>query len=274
MQPPLTWPDLLERPRPHADATIAYGADPLQRVDVWLPKGAAPHPTVVMVHGGCWQSAVADRRIMNWVADDLRHHGVAVWNIEYRGVDRPDAGYPGTFHDVAAAADALRAHAAEYGLDFHRIVAIGHSAGGHLALWLAARPRLPRDSVLAAPDPLPIAHVICLGGLPDLERAAHDPTQGCGTEVIARLIGDRPDAYADTSVPRLLPLGGPQDLVNGTADRIVPVIYGTDYVAKAVAAGDRAELHLVPGAGHVELIAPETPAWAQARALILKALGR
>src|ERR1700741_3340805 len=110
----MTWPDLLERPRPAPSATIPYGSDPLQVADLWLPPGAGPHPVVLMVHGGCWQTEIADRSIMNWIADDLRRRGIAVWNIDYRGVDRPGGGYPGTFQDAAAAADALRAHAAEH----------------------------------------------------------------------------------------------------------------------------------------------------------------
>ena len=84
----MKWPDLLGRPRPLPTTTVAYGADPLQVVDLWLPKGRGPHPTVLMVHGGCWQSEIADRTIMNWIADDLRSRGIAVWNIDYRGVDR------------------------------------------------------------------------------------------------------------------------------------------------------------------------------------------
>jgi acetyl esterase/lipase len=135
----LKWPDLLQRPRPEPDASVHYGPGPLQIADVWLPKGAEPHPVVLMVHGGCWQSDVADRRIMNWIADDLRKRGIAVWNIDYRGVDRDGGGYPGTFLDAAAATDALKAHAAEYRLDLSHVIAVGHSAGGHLALWLAAR---------------------------------------------------------------------------------------------------------------------------------------
>ena len=110
----LAWPDLLERPRPSPTATIRYGADPLQLVDLWLPDSPGSHNVVLMVHGGCWQTDIADRTIMNWIAEDLRRRGIAVWNIDYRGVDRPGGGYPGTFQDVAAAADALRAHAAEY----------------------------------------------------------------------------------------------------------------------------------------------------------------
>lgn len=264
---PLTWPDLLKRPRPAADATIAYGPAPEQKVDVWLPRSKGPHRTVVMVHGGCWQTGIADRTLMDWVADDLRSHGYAVWNIDYRGVDRAGGGYPGTFADAGAATDALRAHAARFDLDPRRVVAIGHSAGGHLALWLAGRRRLPAGSPLVTRNPLRIARVISLGGLPGLEATAASPDNGCGTDVIAKLVGTPPH-FADTSVPRLLPLGVPQDLVNGREDRIIPFRLATDYLAKARDAGDRAELHVVPRTGHVELVAPDTAAWAEARRLI------
>lgn len=270
--PLLTWPDLTGRPRPHPDATVAYGPDPLQKVAVWWPAGSGRHPVVLMVHGGCWQSAIADRRLMDWIAADLRASGVAVWNIDYRGVDRTGGGYPGTFLDVARAADLLETEASRFHLDPTRVVAVGHSAGGHLALWLAGRPRLPAASPLHSPDPLSIAHVVSLGGLPDLEAAAQAEDNGCGVEVVAQLVGDRPDPYADTSIPRLLPLGVPQDLVNGREDRIVPYRLATGYRDRAIAAGDRALLHTVPNTGHVELIAPETPAWAEAKRLALAAL--
>ncbi|MEH3047772.1 alpha/beta hydrolase [Sphingomonas adhaesiva] len=268
--PLMTWPDLTRRPHPEPDATIAYGTDPMQKVDLWLPKGRGPHHVVVMVHGGCWQTEIADRRLMDWIADDLRRHGVAVWNIDYRGVDRAGGGYPGTFHDVARAADQLLVSAKRYHLDTRHVAAVGHSAGGHLALWLAARARLPADSPLRTPRPLRIDHVVSLGGLPDLEATAASPDNGCGTAVVARLVGTgRTDPYADTSVPRLLPLGVPQALVNGREDHIIPYRMATDYVARATAMGDKATLHTVPATGHVELIAPESPAWATARALLL-----
>ncbi|WP_419810096.1 alpha/beta hydrolase [Sphingomonas sp.] len=271
MTPPklLTWPDLVSRPRPHADATVSYGTDPHQKVDVWLPAGAGRHPVVLMVHGGCWTTSIADRTLMDWIAADLRASGVAVWNVDYRGVDRPGGGYPGTFRDVSTAADALRANAARFRLDLTRVVAVGHSAGGHLALWLAARPKLPAASPLRTPHPLPIAHVVSLGGLPDLEATAAAPDNGCGTEVIQQLTGGH---FADTSVPRLLPLGVPQDLVNGTDDKIIPARLATGYVVQAKAKGDRVALHMIPATGHVELIAPETAAWAQAKRLILEVL--
>lgn len=270
---PMVWDDLTSRPRPRPDAAVSYGADAMQQVDVWLPEDVAPHSTVLMVHGGCWQSAIADRSLMDWAAADLRTAGFAVWNIDYRGVDRPCGGYPGTFEDAAAAADLLRTESARFGLDTRRIVAVGHSAGGHLALWLAARPRLPAGSPLVGGEPLGIGHVISLGGLPDLEVTAASPDNGCGIDVVARLVGTgRADPYADTSVARLLPLGVAQDLVVGREDRIVPHRLSVDYAEKAQAAGDAVTLHVVPDAGHVELVAPGTAAWDTARRLVAAAL--
>ncbi|WP_331043207.1 alpha/beta hydrolase [Sphingomonas sp.] len=271
--PRMTWADLRARPRPAADATISYGSDPYQIVDVWVPAGRGPHPVVVMVHGGCWQTSIADAKLMNWIAGDLRDDGIAVWNIDYRGVDRRGGGYPGTFADVATAADRLAIEAKRFGLDTRRVVAVGHSAGGHLALWLAGRSRLPAGSPLRMPHPLKIAHVVSLGGLPDLADTAASPENGCGTEVVARLVGTgRADPYADTSVPRLLPLRVPQDLVNGREDRIIPYRMALGYVKMAAAAGDRARLHTVPDTGHVELVAPDTPAWIEAKRLVKAAL--
>ncbi|HEY0413705.1 MAG TPA: alpha/beta hydrolase [Allosphingosinicella sp.] len=260
--PLMTWPDLMQRQRPEPDATLAYGEDRMQKVDVWLPAGAGRRPVVLMVHGGCWQSEVADRRIMNWIADDLRKRGIAVWNIDYRGVDRAGGGYPGTFLDAAAAADALMAHAAEYRLDISRLVAVGHSAGGHLALWLAGRRNLPAGSPLRAGTPIAIRKVVSLGGLPDLEEAARPPGSGCGTDVIGQISGG--GKWAETSVPRLAPLGVRQVLVNGLQDRIIPAHYAGDYAAAMRARGDKVEVRMIERTGHVELIAPESAAWAMA----------
>ena len=275
---PLTWSDLVTRPKPTPDATIAYGPDQMQKVDLWLPAGKGPFPVVLMVHGGCWTTSIADRSLMNWIAADLRQNGIAVWNIDYRGVDRAGGGYPGTFQDTAAAADLLAKDAATYRLDTRRIVAVGHSAGGHLALWLAARRKLPETSMLHTAHPIRIDHVISLGGLPDLEATATSPDNGCGTDVVAKLVGAstpaHPDVYADTSVPRLLPLHVPQDLVNGREDKIIPYRMATSYVARATKAGDPVTLHTVPDTGHVELVTPDTAAWAEAKRLIRAALKR
>ena len=256
----MTWPDLLGRKHPTPTATVKYGADPLQVVDVWVPRGRGVHPVVLMIHGGCWQTDIADRRIMDWIANDLRARGIAVWNVDYRGVDRPGGGFPGTFNDVAAAADSLRQNARKYRLDTRRVVAVGHSAGGHLALWLAGRPRLPAGSALRSRRPLPIASVVSLGGLPDLELESR-LENGCGTEVSVKLAGGH---MAETSVPRLAPLGVVQRLINGRQDEIIPDALAIDYRRKMRAAGDDVRIRWVAQSGHVELIAPETRAWAAA----------
>src|SRR3546814_14084085 len=122
-------------------------------------------------------------------------------------------------------------HAGRFGLNTRRIVAVGHSAGAHLALWLTARPKLPETSPLAGGDPLRIDHVVALGGLPDLEAVAASPDNGCGTDVVARLVGPEqavhPDRYAATSVPRLLPPAAAHDLAHGDGDCILPPRPGT-----------------------------------------------
>jgi len=268
----MKWPALLSRERPEPSTTIRYGEDQMQVVDLWLPKGRGPHPTVLMIHGGCWQTEIADRRIMNWIANDLRARGIAVWNIDYRGVDRTGGGYPGTYLDTAAAADALRTHAKAQSLDISRLVAVGHSAGGHLALWLAGRSKLPQGSPLRTGSPIEIRTVVSLGGLPDLEEAARPPGSGCGTEVIEKISGG--GKYAETSVPRLAPLGVRQVLVNGLQDRIIPPAYAAGYAAPMSAAGDKVTVRMVDRTGHVELIAPESDAWKVAVRGIEKALGR
>ncbi|CAA9495559.1 MAG: hypothetical protein AVDCRST_MAG91-781 [uncultured Sphingomonadaceae bacterium] len=275
---PMTWADLLARPRPAADKSFRYGDDPYQVVDLWRPAGPGPHPVVLMIHGGCWTTSIADRTLMNWAAADLRARGVAVWNIDYRGVDRPGGAPDGIFRDVAAAADLLRAHATAEKLDLRRVIAAGHSAGGHLALWLAGR---KRPAVIAVSRPLRVSHVVSLGGLPDLEQAL-DEKQGCGVEPVARLMGaatgiglrDRRALLADKSIPLMAPLGVPQTLVNGDADRIIPTHFAADYAAKMRAEGDEVTVRIVPNQGHVELIAPGTPAWAGAARAIEGALRR
>jgi acetyl esterase/lipase len=274
--PLMTWPDLLERDRPQADHRIAYGDLPQQIVDLWLPPGPGPHPAVLMVHGGCWTKSIADLSIMNYIAADLRDRGLAVWNIEYRGVDEDGGGYPGTFLDVAAAADALRTHAPRFNLRTDPLVAHGHSAGGHLASWLAARPRLPAASPLRSADPIPIALIVSAGGLPDLEADKALGDQSCGADVIDALTGApnaaRPDVYADTSLARLLPIGATHHIVNAAHDRIAPPWFGAQYTDMIAAAGDPVFFHDIPDTAHVELIAPDTPAWATQREIILAAL--
>lgn len=271
----LTWPEFLARPRPSPDHTIRYGDHERQVVDLYLPQGAGPHPVVVLVHGGCW-SAPWDRTLMNWAADDLRRRGYAVWNIDYRVIENGN-GWPHVFDDTWAAIHALTIQGREYSLDVNRVVGVGHSAGGHLALWYAARRSRwsPPANVRMIPPP-ELRAVVSIGGLPDLELAERPPGSGCGTEVIGQLIGrglpGRADPFAETSVPRMGALGIPQVLVNGTQDRIIPTHFAEDYARQMRALGDDVRVQLIERTGHIELIAPESAAWAAAVEEIERAL--
>ena len=261
----ITWPDLLNRPKPSPTHTIKWGKGATDEVDLWLPDGAGPHPVVLMVHGGCWQKAVADRTIMNWAAEDLRKQGLAVWNIEYRGVDEPGGGYPGTFLDVAHAADALRDNAGKYNLKLDKVAAFGHSAGGHLALWLAARHRLPASSPLRMDNPLPITGVLNAGGLADLKASAPVTAADCLADIMDKLTGQpsasRPDVFSDTSPAEMLPIGATIYVLSGDSDRISPPSLGRDLWQRASNAGDLALINIVEKTGHVELVAPGTVAF-------------
>ena len=268
----MTWPDLLRRPRPDPTQEIKFGRAPTDIADLWLPETAGPHPVVVMIHGGCWQKKTADRTLMNYAAEELRCTGFAVWNIEYRGVDEDGGGYPGTFLDVAKGADALRDQAAEHSLKTDNIIAFGHSAGGHLASWLAARARLPETSPLTSDNPLPIRHVVNIGGLADLEASAPVTQADCLSSIMDKLTGaasdQRPNVFTDTSPAELLPFGATTICINGDRDHIAPPILGKNYAAKARAAGDRATYCEIEDTGHVELIAPGTRAFNQTIAMI------
>ncbi|MEJ7809981.1 MAG: alpha/beta hydrolase [Gemmatimonadaceae bacterium] len=259
-----------------ADLRRAYGADSLQFGELRLPAGKGPFPVAIVIHGGCWVSRFASLRNTAALADALRREGVATWNVEYRRLDHPGGGWPGTLEDVAAAADFLRTLARARPLDLTRVVAVGHSAGGQLALWLAARKRLPAGSPLAPGNPLPLRGVVSLGGISDLAEFGERDRATCGP-VVARLMGgtraEVPERYAQASPIELLPLGTRQILIAGDSDRIAPQAGRDAYVAAALRAGDRVEQITVPGAGHFEVIAPTTSAWPLVRDAVRSALG-
>jgi acetyl esterase/lipase len=261
----MTWDDLRKLPRPEPTKTIAFGPASYQSADLWLPEGAGPFPVVLMIHGGCWQKAIADHTLMNYAAEALRKEGFAVWNIEYRGVDEAGGGYPGTFLDVGAAADKLVEVGKTYNLKTDRVVAFGHSAGGQLAAWLAARPRLPASNPLRGSNPLPIMGVLNSGGLADLKASAPVTQKECLASIMDKLTGapgpGRIDVFADTSPAEMLPIGIRQVSVSGADDPISPPALGRAYVDRARAAKDEAGFILVPHTGHFELIAPGTDAF-------------
>jgi acetyl esterase/lipase len=273
---PISFSDLLARPRIPADHRIAYGGDPSQFGELWLPPGSGPHPVVLMIHGGCWRADLPGLELMDHAAADLRRHGLAVWNIEYRRIGHAGGGYPGTFQDVAAAADHLGPLAGAHDLDLGRVAACGHSAGGHLAVWTLARPRLPAESPLWRAAPLRPRGVVSLAGIIDLAAYHADGPDACGGPGTIEALVDAPArgerAYDDTSPPRMLPLGARQVIISGELDPITPSRFGAAYGAAAQAAGDQAHVIDIPAAGHFELIDPAAPAWRRVRAELLRLL--
>jgi acetyl esterase/lipase len=257
-------------------ARFVYGREPSQFGELWLPEARSALPVVVLIHGGCWQYAYG-LDLMAGLAEDLRRQGLAVWNIEYRRLGERGSGYPGTFLDVGNAVDTLRGLAPRYGLNLGRVATVGHSAGGHLALWAAARPRLPRTSAVAMAAPLPIAGVVSLAGIADLEAYRNGGAGACGgAATIDAVTGatGRPgqNVYADTSPRALLPLGVPQIVAAGGQDGIVPSAFAASYTDAATAAGDCAELLEFPDADHFALIEPRSTAWTAIKAKLLALL--
>jgi acetyl esterase/lipase len=267
--------DVDKLPSKPADARIAYGNDPLQFGELRLPKGSGPFPLAVVIHGGCWVSQFATLQNTAALADALRDAGIATWNVEYRRLDNPGGGWPGTFADVAAATDHVREVAKQHPLDLKRVVMIGHSAGAHLALWAAARTRLAKDSALYRDNPLPLQGVIALGGPGDLRDFYTYGAKVCGSNVIGKLMGGGPDVlpdrYAQGSPIELLPFVVRQVLIVGESDGVMPRASREAYAASAKKLGDAAEVLEVPG-GHFEVIAPGSAAWPAVRDRVLALL--
>jgi acetyl esterase/lipase len=264
--------DALALPRPAADHRLAYGDDPLQFGELRLPGGDGPYPVVIVIHGGCWL-ADYDLGYISAFADALTEAGVATWSIEYRRVGNEGGGWPGTFQDVADAADHLLEIALEYDLDLDQVAAVGHSAGGHLALWLAGRKTLDADDPLRGDGPAALNGVVALAGIPDL--AAYAAPEGCGASVSGLLGGDPADV-ADrlqrASPIAMVPFGITQTLVIGELDTIVPVSQAHAFAEAARQMGDSVAVVELDGAGHFELVDPTNPAFETIRQSVVEAM--
>ena len=267
----LTLEEIQAFPHVPADHRVSYGPDPAQFGDLYFPQRPGPHPVVILLHGGCWQ-ALHHLTMVGKLAAALRQAGLAVWNLEYRRLGN-GGGWPTTFQDVAMGADFLRVLASQFALDLSRLVAVGHSAGGHLALWLAARHRLTDTSPLHVAGGVRLHGVVSLAGIADLVAGVHwNICRGA----CHRLIGGLPDAvpqrYQDASPHALLPLGIPQWHLVGAEDDLVPAAYVRQYVELATQ-HDEVRFDLLPNAGHFEVIFPFTAAWPAVRHAVLTLVG-
>ena len=264
--------DLQALPSKQADQRIAYGADSSQFGELRIPSGPGPHPVAILIHGGCFKAAYATLRDLAPMADALEEMGIATWNIEYRRLGQPGGGWPGTYLDVGNAIDHLRGIASVHGLDTGRVVVVGHSAGGHLAMWAAARPRLPATSELHAAAPLPLRGVVDLAGPVDLTANIAGYEGLCRDAVITGLLGGTPasvpERYAHASATRLVPLGLPQVLIIGEHEDFVPRPLAEAYARSAEQAGDRVRLIVLPRAGHFEIASPRAATWPHVAAAI------
>ena len=260
----IAYSELLATPVAAAQHRFAYGSGTLQFGELRLPEGSEPVPLIVLIHGGCWRSQY-DLAHVAGAAVALADEGFAVWTIEYRRIGDADGGWPGTFDDIAHGVDYVRHLADAFPrIDTARVVLMGHSAGGQLALWAASRQQNDMVGLFrSAVPPLKVAGVVSLAGITDL--AAYGAGGGSCNQSVTPLLGGTmnqvPQRYHAVSPVERVPIGASIRLVHGDVDPIVPISQSTEFLARARMAGDRAELDVIKGGGHFDLVAPQSAAW-------------
>ena len=260
--------DILSKPAPPADSRLTYGPDPNQFLDLRFPKGDKTKktlsPLVINIHGGYWRAAY-NLDHAGHLCTALTTQGLATANLEYRRIGNEGGAWPGTFADIRSAYQFLVQHASAHNLDPAKIVVMGHSAGGQLALCLAAH------------EPS-VARVVSLAGVVDLQRAydlhlSHDAVveylRGTPTEV--------PDHYREADPMKLSIPHASQWLIHGLADDTVPPAFSRDYVAaKHKHVGSEQEdvrLLEIADAGHFDLTDPSSAAWKQVQDTVIRLIG-
>ena len=275
--------EILTRVPPLADRRLKYAAGDLQFGDLRVPHTARGQlaPVVMFVHGGWWKAEYG-LAYGGHLCAALKDAGIATWSIEYRRVGDAGGGWPGTFEDVAAGYDYLPTLAKSYPVDLKRVVVAGHSAGGHLAFWLAGRGHLPENGPLAGLRklPMPMRGVVALAGAVDLRLTrdlagyftfAHDKH-----EVDALMEGsprDHPDRYRAGNPGDLLPLNVPQWLLQGTDDDQIPAQLPARWAERGRQMGEHVAVEMIAGADHFDVVDPQSKAWPRVQAAIVKALG-
>lgn len=267
---PASFEEVTIQPYTPADMVLAYGTHPDQFGELRLPHAAGPHPVVVLVHGGCWMPAF-DLAHVRPLADAITGLGYATWTLEYRRPDSEQEGWPDTFMDVARGLDELRVVADEHGLDLAGLTVLGHSAGGQLALWLAARPQFEPDHLLYQPAPLPVDRVVALAPITDMAAYAQTD-QGCNAGargVVGGAPEDWPERFRAVSPADNLPFGAQVELVHAVNDRIVPLQHSEQFAERLAAAGGEVKVHtLAEPAGHFDVLLSYGEAWRLLEALL------
>jgi acetyl esterase/lipase len=266
--------DILSRPVLTADHRIHYGAGPWQFGDLWIPQTRSRSllPLVVFYHGGWWKSEY-DLGYAGYLCAALKKEGIASWSVEYRRVGETGGGWPATFQDAAAGFDFVATLARSYPLDLSRVITMGHSAGGHLAFWVAGRHHIDARSEIYQPRPqVPLRGAISLAGAVDLRLTidlsgyftfAHDKDE------VYDLMGGRPqdlpDRYKAGNPGDLLPFQVPQLLIQGSADDQIPAGLPSRWTEMSRRLGDSATVNIIPSADHLDLVDPDSRAWGAVR---------
>lgn len=237
--------DILDIPAPKADERLPYGSDPLQFGDLRLPEKREHAPIVVFIHGGFWKAAYNLEHAGHLCAA-LTKAGAATWSLEYRRIGNPGGGWPGTFDDIRLGASHVAKLAARFKLDTKRVVVAGHSAGGHLAFWLASQ------------NVMSFQGAVALAGVVDLKRAYQ---LRLSNGIVETFLGGSPESvperYAQADPMERLPIATRQRLVHGTADDVVPFEISEGFSRSS----KNSKLLPLQGAGHFELIDPRAQEW-------------
>lgn len=253
--------DVLSNQPPPADLRFAYGDDPNQFVDIRIPLGAGPHPVVFFIHGGFWR-AKYDLTYAGHFCDALKRAGTATWNVEYRRVGHLGGGWPGSFDDIRKAHRALiesraREKATIPPFDLKRLCVAGHSAGGQLALCLAAHEKS-------------IKSVVSLAGVLDLRHGWElNLSNGAVTQFLGGSPMEVPDHYREASPAELRISQATQKLIHGTADDSVPYEISQRYAGRKKKIGETVELVTLPNTGHFEIVDPRSAVWSKVQELFL-----
>ena len=272
LPPPVSWAQVQALPAPANGELLAYGTAPDQLGELMLPRGEGPFPVAVLIHGGCWLQAF-NVGYFRPLAAALSKAGVATWNMEYRRVGGA-GGWPQTFEDIADGIDQLRVLAQDHPLDLERVNVVGHSAGGHLALWAATRAALEPDSALYRAQPLPLRGVVGLAAIANLATYRIGPPGSCHSAVDGLMGGspeDQARRYADASPSQRLPIALPVTLISGEADGIVPLA-GVRQFAALEGAGSPVRVIAIPEAGHFDVAVPGSVSWPVVRGAVLQQL--
>jgi len=252
--------DILSQPPPPPDQKVAYGSDPNQFLEVRLPSGKGPHPAVLNIHGGFWRAKYGLAHAGH-LCDALRAAGAATFNVEYRRVGNDGGGWPGTFADIRSAYAYVRQEYSRFHLDLKRLAVMGHSAGGQLALCLAAH-----ESSLG--------QAVSLAGVVDLKKTfALHLSNNAVVEFLGGKPSDVPEHYREADPMDLSITSARQWLLHGSEDDTVPPAFSRDYTDQKKRRGEQVELVEIANSGHYDLIDPRAEAFKKVKATLLSALG-